>query len=309
MMKLAPIKNAIVYKASLPDLNALAEHLNEVPFTDLSETDVRRAGFVPNSITNELVTPYQGGLSVSLRIDEKILPPKVISKKLAERRANMERNLGLKLKRAEVRDLRDAVITELVKQAFVKTTIINAYYSIESNLLIVTTGSKPFASLLVSYLIKAVGSVKTETIHISDIKHGLTTKLKSSLDGDRTVFQGFGVGDFIQLSRKSDQKEIIRYQTDVESIADELQENLSVGYVVDLIKLYMADVSFLLTENFHFKRIDLRDALDTDEEDAEDIAWRWRHEATIATLQLTNIVNTLCVLLSYKPSEKAINPQ
>jgi len=308
-MKLAPIKNAIVYKATLPDADALAEHLNEVLFTDLGESDMRRAGFVPNLLTSELVTPFQGGLSVSLRIDEKILPPKVISRELAERRANMERNLGLKLKRAEVRDLRDAVIMELVKQAFVKTTIINAYYSIESKLLIVTTGSKPFASLLISYLIKAVGSVKTETIHISDIKHGLTTKLKAYLDGDNAVFQGFGVGDFIQLSRKADQKEVIRYQAEVESIADELQENLSSRYIVDLIKLYLADVSFLLTENFHFKRIDLPDALDTDEEDAEDIAWRWRHEAAVATLQLTNVVNTLCVLLSYKPTEKEINPQ
>ncbi|MGA8121293.1 recombination-associated protein RdgC [Rouxiella badensis] len=308
-MKLAPIKNAIVYKAILPDADALAEHLKEVLFTDLGESDVRRAGFVPNLLTSELVTPYQGGLSVSLRIDEKILPPKVISRELAERRANIERNLGLKLNRAEVRDLRDAVIMELVKQAFVKTTIINAYYSIENNLLIVTTGSKPFASLLISYLIKAVGSVKTETIHISDIKHGLTTKLKAYLDDDKAVFQGFGVGDFIQLSRKVDQKEIIRYQAEVESIATELQENLQSGYIVDLIKLYLADVSFLITENFHFKRIDLRDALDTDEEDAEDIAWRWRHEAAVATLQLTNVVNTLCILLSYKPTEKEINPQ
>ena len=306
-MKLSPVKNAIVFKAVLPTAELLSGHLNELLFTEIGQLEKSRAGFVPNNVTNELVTQFEGGLSLSLRVDEKILPANVIRSKTAERVSQLEKEHGVKLKRRDIGDLRDSITIELYKQAFVKTTVLNAFYNTEHHLLIVATGSKPFASLLVSYLVRAVGSVKTETIHISDIKHGLTTKLKAYLNSDYQSFNGFAVGNFTQLSRKLDQKEVIKYAADVDSIADELRENLASGYIVDSINLRLDGVGFLLTENFHFKHIDLQDAIDVDEE--KDMPWRWRHEAAVATLQLTNIINTLCVLLSYKPTEKEINPK
>ncbi|NMC25341.1 MAG: recombination-associated protein RdgC [Serratia sp.] len=201
---------------------------------------------------------------------------------------------------------RSPVSSEDIQPTIRQTTVLNAFYNTEHHLLIVATGSKHYAGVLVSYLVKAVGSVKTETIHISDIKHGLTTKLKTYLNGDDRAFDGFQVGDFTQLSRKFEQKEVIKYSVDIDNIRDELRENLLSGYIVDSINLRYGDVSFLLTENFHFKRVDLRELADNDE---DDLPYRWRHEASVATLLLTSVINTLCVLLSYKPQEKEINPQ
>jgi len=220
--------------------------------------------------------------------------------------ATIELEVGKKLKRAEKLNIKDMVLADFCKQAFVKTTVLNAFYNPEHHLLIVATGSKHYAGVLVSYLVKAVGSVKTETIHISDIKHGLTTKLKTYLNGDDRAFDGFQIGDFTQLSRKFEQKEVIKYSVDIDNIRDELRENLLSGYIVDSINLRYGDVSFLLTENFHFKRVDLRELADNDE---DDLPYRWRHEASVATLLLTSVINTLCVLLSYKPQEKEIYPQ
>ncbi|WP_159282926.1 recombination-associated protein RdgC [Rahnella variigena] len=305
-MKLATIKNAIVYKAHLPDADLLAGHLKEFPFSEIGDLHMASVGFIPNLITAELVTPFQGGLSLSLRIDEKIIPGAAVRKEVQDRVATIEREVGKKLKRAEKMNIKDMVLADFCKQAFVKTTVLNAFYNTEHHLLIVATGSKHYAGVLVSYLVKAVGSVKTETIHISDIKHGLTTKLKTYLNGDDRAFDGFHVGDFTQLSRKVEQKETIKYAADLDSIREELRENLENSYIVDSINLRYGDVSFLLTENFHFKRVDLRELADNDE---DDLPYRWRHEASVATLLLTSVINTLCVLLSYKPQEKEINPQ
>jgi len=305
-MKLATIKNAIVYKAELPAAELLAGHLNEFLFSEIGEVEMARVGFIPNPITAELVTPFEGGLSLSLRIDEKIIPGAAVRKEVQERVDTIELQMGSKLKRAEKLNIKDMVLQDFCKQAFVKTTVLNAFYNIEHHLLIVATGSKHYAGVLVGYLVKAVGSVKTETIHISDIKHGLSTKLKAFLDGDQQAFDGFQIGDFTQLSRKFEQKEVIKYSVDIDNIRDELRENLLSGYIVDSINLRYGDVSFLLTENFHFKRVDLRELAENDE---DDLPYRWRHEAAVTTMLLTSVINTLCVLLSYKPQEKEINPQ
>lgn len=301
-MKQAQLKNAIIFKATLPEAELLSGHLNEVLFTAIAENEKSRAGFISNIITGELVTPFNGGLSVSLRIDEKIMPSHVINKEVNERAAVIESQTGKKLKRAERNAVKDIVISELCKKAFVKTTVINAYYNIEHAFLIVATGSKSFASLLVSYLVKAVGSIKTETIHISDIKHGLTTRLKRFTSDEKDAFDGFYIGDFVQLSRKGEQNEVIKYAAEIDTIKSELADNLNDGFIVDQMCLCTGDLSFLLTENFHFKRINTRDDVEYDDED--DIPYRWRHEAAVLTIFLTDVINRLCILLSYKPTEK-----
>lgn len=303
-MKLASIKNAIVYKAELPVAELLTKHLEEFLFSEIGELEMTRVGFVANLVTAELVTPFDGGVSFSLRIDEKIIPGGAVKKEVQDRVAAIENNTGTKLKRAEKLNIKDSVIQEFCKKAFIKTTVINAFYNIEHHILIVSTANKNHAGILVGYLVKAVGSVKTETIHISDIKNGLTTKLKSYLDNNNYAFDGFNVGDFTQLSRKTELKEVIKYAAEIDSISDELRENLNSGFIVDSINLRHNDISFLLTENFHFKRIDLNEITDNDE---DDLPCRWRHEAAIITLQLTYVINTLCALLSYKPHEKDSN--
>ncbi len=276
-MKQAQLKNAIIFKATLPEAELLSGHLNEVLFTAIAENE-------------------------KIRVDEKIMPSHVINKEVNERATVIESQTGKKLKRAERNAVKDIVISELCKKAFVKTTVINAYYNIEHAFLIVATGSKPFASLFVSYLVKAVGSIKTETIHISDIKHGLTTRLKRFTSHEKDAFDGFYIGDFVQLSRKSEQNEVIKYAAEIDTIKSELADNLNDGFIVDQMCLCTGDLSFLLTENFHFKRINTRDDVEYDDED--DIPYRWRHEAAVLTIFLTDVINRLCILLSYKPTEK-----
>jgi len=50
------IKNAIVYRASLPDAKALAMHLAEKPFTPVLESHQSSCGFIQHPTTKELVS-------------------------------------------------------------------------------------------------------------------------------------------------------------------------------------------------------------------------------------------------------------
>ncbi|MZP49279.1 hypothetical protein GQA40_23810, partial [Escherichia coli] len=136
-----------------------------------------------------------------IRHDQKIIPRHVVMKEANSRIQTIENMSGNKLKRAERLAIIDNVRVDLCKQAFVKSTLILALYSTDEKLLVINTTNKIIAGMVCAMLIKVVGSVKTETINISDIKNGLTTRLNNYINGAANAFEGFTVGNYIQLSR------------------------------------------------------------------------------------------------------------
>ncbi|WP_370560078.1 recombination-associated protein RdgC [Edwardsiella tarda] len=301
-MKLAQIKNAIVYKATLPNTENLLTHMQEKLFTDVPETAFGSAGFAVNEITGEMITPITGGFSFTIRSDEKVIPAKAIKTKVAERIAELQKKglLDEKINRKEKAGINSMVIAEMCKTAFVKTTLLTCYYNEENHLLFVDTPSANMANMCMHLLVKVTGSVKTETINISDPKHGLTTRLENYLQNDRQPFDGFTVGNMVQLGRKDEQKEVITYsETELFLISDEILDKLSTGFTVEKLRLvFNGDITFVLTNKFHFKQINLLS--DPAYEDDDDLPYRWRHEAGLKLFLLSNIVLGLVSVLEYK---------
>lgn len=298
-MKLAQIKNAIVFKATLPSADLLEGHMKECMFSDISETEFARSGFAVNTITGELVTPITGGYTITVRRDEKIIPSSVVNKEVETRVAAIELNSECKLKRKDKAAIKNNVIVELCKTAFVKTTYLFAYYDEAKKLLIVATGSKPLSDIVVSLLVKACGSVKTETINVSDVKHGLTTRLRTYLTSGLEPFEGFRFSDFIQLGRSGDQKEIIKYSgSEIDDMQQEIIDKLDAGFIVEKVRLDMDGISFQLTEKFHFKAINLLSDISYQNED--DLPYRWRKEAGVKLFFMRTVVLGLVSVLEYK---------
>ena len=78
------IKNALIYRASLPDAAALAEHLAEKPFVPVPESHYSSSGFIVHPITDELVTTFAGGFAFRLRRDFKPVSKSAIKLALTE---------------------------------------------------------------------------------------------------------------------------------------------------------------------------------------------------------------------------------
>ncbi|MCR4457905.1 recombination-associated protein RdgC [Pseudescherichia sp. L3] len=249
--------------------------------------------------TGELVTPLTGGYAIVIRNDEKIIPAQVVAREVKERVTTFEHLRGEKIKQVERRHIAAQVKVELCKKAFVKSSLILALYNSDENLLVINTTNKNIAALACGLLVKVVGSIETKTIHISDIKHGLTTRLQNHLDGNGNgyAFDGFTVGDYIQLSRRAEQKKTIRYSAEHNSVAAEVVESFNSSFTVDQTELVGAGVHFLMTENFHFRRINTQDHTFTPEDDR---AYQWRHQTSGALFQFSKAVNGLRELLSYK---------
>ncbi len=83
-------------------------------------------------------------------------------------------------------DIKNTVTAEFLRKAFVKTitTLVLYHPSSKEEYLLVASSNKNIANSAISTLIKACGSVKTETIHIDDVSQGLTTRLLNTLNNE-----------------------------------------------------------------------------------------------------------------------------
>lgn len=307
------IRNAITYKATLPSAAALAEHLAEKPFMPILDTQASTSGFVPCQ-DDRLVAEFPGGFAFRLRSDVKPISIKALRLAEVEALAAKAAELERELTEEEAGALKEELYTNLVKNTLPERSELNAYYHIESNTLIVPTTSKAVASRMVGMLVEACGALETRTIWVSSVKGGLTTRLQQYYgaisDGeycDKTVFDGFKVGDSIVLTGEKGTKATFDLDN-LDNAHKGLIEALNAGMEVPRLELVHADaVSFLLTKDFHLRKIDfLLNGKEDETPDFDTLEELWRHSAGVQVLQLVATIQALCDLFGYQePDDKA----
>lgn len=290
------IKAARVYKAGLPNIALLPNLLEELAFTEISSHEYSRSGFVPTpgSPSAELVTFLPSGYSFALRYDEKIIPSASVKAEVAKRAQAIEALEGYKPGRKLLRELRDSVFADMVKVALHRTTIISCFYHPASETLLVCTVSQKLADMVMSSLVKVVGSIKTTTIHINGLKNGLTTKVTQGLGGV-CQFPGFELPGSFWL--KSDNGEKVSIELEVGDSDGPLSEALGAGLQIESLRLVHGMVSFKLSCDFVFRGITFIETEDEPEEDA------WVGEANLQLLEMADTVQDLCDLMGYEAPE------
>lgn len=298
------IKNALLYRASLPAPTDLAAHLAEKPFTPVLPSHAESAGFIPNPFTGQLVSEFPGGFAVRLRRDLKRISKKALGLALLESSEKLSKDAGRDLTREEVAELRERIHQDALKAALPERSEVDAFYHCESQTLLLATTSKDTASRLLFLLIEACGAVETSTIHVSDVKGGLTTRLTQYYQyNNRAAFDGFSLGDSVQLKGQGGQA---RFDlANLDDASQGLKEALAGCMSVARLSLCHADsLTFTLTQDFTLRSIDFHapddeDALDQIETGAE----LWQHHAAVQVILLAAAVNALRDLFSYPDSE------
>ncbi|HBO25090.1 MAG TPA: hypothetical protein DD649_19715 [Providencia sp.] len=296
-MKRFPITSAVIFKAELPSAEVLENHLKELPFVDILESHSVSYGFIPNKITGELVTPIEGGYIINFRIDEKILPKAAIAFEVNRRIEKLKEQGTDDFLETEIKYI---AIEEMLKVALTKTKIITALYHVEKGFLIVSSTRKSEHQALVNCLVKVCGTVKTESIHIDDVKNGITTRLINYINNEPSA-DCFGGRlypcNFYLLQRKVEKKiESVKYDAELHYVQRELSESLSNGFRVNLIELTTLDIIFKLSDNFEFKGIKPISDVDCD----GDRAFRHRHVNSVFMFHMVNTIELLIELLKYK---------
>lgn len=291
------IKAAITYKATIPtDVDALIAHLEEKQFTECGELQLRSTGFVPVIEGGALVERFAGGLAFRVRIDDKIIPSAAVKAEVEKRAKAIEAQTGRKPGRKERAEIKEVVLLDLARRALVKTTAsVTCFYEVATGYLIVATSSGKVSDHCVSLLISAVGSVKTETLHVSDAKHGLTTRLKEWLADDE------GFGDFQpcdEVALVNEGRKVSVKMSSLQQAHSGLTEALLSGFSVKSIGFHHGSVDFRLTDDFQLKRIHFV----TEDLQHEDDNW-WSGEAAVSVKAVSDIISQLVEMLSYKAEQ------
>lgn len=294
------IPNAIVYKAEVPPADLLYLHLEKVPFTECGTLQLRSVGFVPREEHGELVSEFPGGYAWTVRIDEKVIPGYAINAEVKKATAKHQADTGIKPGKAARADIKSAVMMDLAARAMVKTTLVTCFYQAEQQYLIVPA-SKKTADVVVTALVSAVGTVKTETLNVSNVKKGLTTRLKDWLDvQDDDVFGNFHPCGTVKLTTTGDEKRQLSVRTAWLGHAREaLIEAMKHGFQVESLGFTSQDgTEFRLTDDFHFKGLAY---LRPDDESEEESIWA--AEAGMQVAAVSDIITELCELMAYDPAD------
>lgn len=299
------IKNAIVYRASLPDAKALAMHLAEKPFTPVLESHQSSCGFIQHPTTKELVSQFPGGYAFRMRLDAKPISKRAIDLATWEKVQAQQEELGRELAREEVDAIKVALVEEAVKTTLPERAELDAYYHIESRTLLVPTTSKDMASRMLFMLIEACGAVETSTIHVSNIKGGLTTRLQDYFGNDNSeAFDGFKLGDSVVM--KGSQGRASFDLDNLDHARAGLLEALKAEMQAERLELCHAEtVNFKLTKDFHLRGISFIADESAEEVDIEDATELWQHHAGMQVLLLVATVQALCDLFGYQEKEAA----
>ena len=302
-LKLIPC--AAVYHVELPPCEAMRIHLGKLPFVDLQPHEAHGSGFVGVEPSEEYVYQFKGGYAFSLRIDEKIVPASVVRVELKKWIAEFEDREGYKPGRKALVEGREIVTAKLVACALTKTKVVTCLYDEARKYLYVPALATGIRERVMNQLIRAVESVKSQTIHVSEAKGSLTNRLVAEINGaeehDYRPFGEFAVGSKVVLVGPESK---ITFDLSEGPAGAELgiSEAVNSGAQVTEIALEYRGVKFRLTHDFLLKGIKFMDgAIDYDQDDEGDKFYVFEQEAACQLLLVGSVVDALCDLFGYKP--------
>lgn len=297
------INSALTYRISLPAAQALAQQLPNLLFCAMPEggEDLMTYGFVMPAHADDFVLPFEGGYAFAFRYDDKIIPATVVSSETAKRIQQIEQAEHRRVGRQEVFEIRESTTLQLRRKALMRSKVITCFYRPAERLLIVPTSNEKMAGLIVGALVKAIGAAKTETIHVSEARGSLTTRLTAYLDGDLSAFDGFSVGNACKLQTIDGKAVSVKMDESLSEARQGLQESIAQGGNVTEIALFAHDVHFRLSHTFAIKGVKFANAI---EDDADDQHAVHCNEYAVRTLQLANVIEDLCELLGYQEAQE-----
>lgn len=297
------MKNVITFSTKLPNVYELEDKLKQCllpPMTDLSAV---LHGFIPHPYGDgeRLVLPYEGGYSFAVQTDEKIIPKTLVAQKVAAKMKQLRDEQGIEsFSKSDKKTLTEEVYLSLLPTALHKSKVTICHFNPKAELLLVDSSSDGVASNVVRLLIKALGSLKTTTIHISDLKIGLSKHLAGYLEEIPVegiiAFNGFAVGTDLKLIGPDKEKVAFSKLDDVQSRKEELLTLLDQGYRINEIALSQSSTQFKLTENFIIKGVKQT----TDTGDQYETAYeQFQQESAVKLVLIADIIQTLCSMFGY----------
>lgn len=273
-----------------------SENLYHVPPT---KNQLSTFGFCSQFTVKDLVP--SSNWVISYLHSERKVNMTAVSQDLVKAKAAFKEAEGVEMTKNEADAQRDELIVTAMIHAPIVETRVKLYYHSESQLLI--CDHPKLGPLATGLLLKLLGTLTTETIHITGISNTLAKTLLSTLtDAVDLAIGRFGYGSKLDLKAPNpEDKRRAKFREDY--YHDHIIDLLGEGFVVDLVRLDARGVSFDLTHDFKIKTIAFE--VTADYEEAEEMLDREEYEDSIQSYQLDLMANAIMDLATVLQSQGA----
>ena len=235
----------------------LQEKLSARPFQGCGSQDMGSRGWTSPTKDDRFVMDVGGQLQIALMIEHKLLPAAVINEVAAEKATDIEDQQGFKPGRKQMKEIKEAVLQELLPRAFTRRRACYAWIDPEGGWLAIDATSASKAEEILDALRDTLDEfpVKMVKTMLSPV-----SVMSNCLASDEAP-AGFTIDQDCELRAVTDEKASVRYSRHALDGKD-VHDHLAAGKLPTRLAMTFDDrISFVLTEKMEIKRLAFLDII------------------------------------------------
>lgn len=296
-------RNLQIYRLPVPwaiTAEQLAEKLAARPFQPCGSQDMASQGWSSPTKDGRFVLAVGGHYLVSLVIEQKLLPGSVVNEVAADKAEEIEAQQGFKPGRKQLKEIKEAVLKELLPRAFTRRRRVFAWIDPKGGWLVIDAISLARAEEVLDALRDTldelpVKMVKTELSPVWLMTCWLTANATA---------EKFTIDQDTELRAVTNEKAAVRY---VHHALDgkDVQDHLAAGKQPTRLALTFDDrISFILTEKLELKRLAFLDVIKEEaERQAEAANMQMEADFALMSGELSRLIPALLEVLGGEVKE------
>ena len=241
------------------DLSAdtLADKLAARPFQPCGSQDMASRGWTSPTRDDRFVLAVGGHYLIALAVEQKLLPSSVVNQVAADKAELIEAQQGYKPGRKQMKEIKEAVLQELLPRAFTRCRSLMAWIDPKGGWLAVDAASPARAEDLLDYLRDTLDALPVKLVRT---QQSPVRAMTGWLAGGEAP-GAFTIDQDCELRAVTDEKAAVRY---VHHSLDgnDVRDHLAAGKLPTRVALTFDDrVAFVLTDKMVLKRIAFLDVV------------------------------------------------
>ena len=247
-------KNLLVYRITNGKMDPLQleDALSRNMLQNCQQMEMQSQGWVkPKDENDQFVHVCDQHLLIAFGVEKKILPATVVNQYARNQIETMEQHQGHKAGKKQIRDIKEAVLIELIPRAFVKRHVTYVWINLSEGMLAIDTANLKRAEAVIELLIKTVSDIRLVPLETNFSPSAMMTRW---LSGDEPPAV-FTIDRDCELQGMDNEKTTVRFIHHVLD-PDETIRHIKAGKkVTHLAMTWDNKVSFVLHDNFQIRRI------------------------------------------------------
>ena len=295
-------RNLQLYR--LGDLNLSADELagriSRRHFQSCGSQDMASRGFVPPIRGGATVLASNQQWLIALRTEQKILPASVVNQIASDRAENIEAQQGFKPGRKQIKEIKEAVMQELLPRALSRRRTTFAWIDPVAGWLVVDAASAAKADELIETLREVLDELP---LRLVEPEISPSSAMADWLAGDYAP-DGFTIDRDCELHSCEDSTTSVRYAHHTLD-GDEIPNHLASGKIPTKLGMTFDDrISFVLTDRLEVKRLAFLDVIQ-EEAEKNETGWdeQFASDFALMTAELARFLPRLVAALGGERSE------